>query len=37
VVRALPDSIRTPETTRLGILADTLAVRVLASLNPDAP
>jgi len=37
VVRALADSIRTPETTRLGVLADTLAARILASLNPDAP
>ena len=35
VVRAMADSIRTPETTRLGVLADTLAARMLASLNPS--
>jgi hypothetical protein len=37
VVRSLPDSIRAPETTRLGVLADSLAERMLASLNPPAP
>jgi hypothetical protein len=37
VVRAMADSIRTPESTRLGVLADTLAARMLASLNPGAP
>jgi len=37
VVRTLPDSIRTPETSRLGVLADTLAARIFASLNPDVP
>jgi len=35
VVRAMADSIRTPESTRLGVLADTLAARMLASLNPS--
>lgn len=37
VVRSLPDSMRGPETTRLGTLADTLAERMLASLNPGSP
>jgi hypothetical protein len=34
VVRSLPDSVRSPETTRLGALADSLATRILASLEP---
>ena len=37
VVRSMADSVRTPETTRLGVLADTLAVHILASLNPGTP
>jgi hypothetical protein len=36
VVRSLPDSLRMPETTRLGAVADTLAQRMLASVNPTA-
>jgi len=37
VVRTLPDSLRTPESARLGMLADTLAQRMLTSLNPETP
>jgi len=33
IVQALPDSSRSPETARLGALADSLANRMLASLN----